>query len=397
MKRRVRHWPVSLGVLAGAILISTASLAQISTPTSKYAGTAGASCAGLGIQYAWPDINGQILQCVSNVWTVVGQTVAPAGSNGQVQFNNVGSMAGSNNLFWDNSNFRLGIGTASPSRLLNIAGASQPGFAMLETGGTTNQKSMGFIYDGGAAVTGGGLVWEAFTDAGAFSANLSTFFHNGSVNFGGIAAPGTAGQVVFTGGNVGIGTTSPFVLMDLKGNNVSNAGQLRIAATDYDQISFYNSANMDPATSANRLADIYYNVSASTLNIENQTSSKYVNINPTGGNVGIGTTGPLALLSLLYNNSSTTTSALTIDNSGGSQSVMDFRTSNTKRAELRADSSGNFVVEPSGGGDLYLGGLDTVNGTPSGNMHFYTNNGERMRIDRAGPGILHRAISGISA
>jgi Chaperone of endosialidase len=100
MTWRVRHWPVSLGVFAGAILISTALLAQISTPTSKYAGTAGASCAGLGIQYAWPDINGQILQCVSNVWTVVGQTVVPAGSNGQVQFNNAGSMAGDSSFVY---------------------------------------------------------------------------------------------------------------------------------------------------------------------------------------------------------------------------------------------------------------------------------------------------------
>src|ERR1700678_2253094 len=71
MRWRADRWWVSLGAFGVAILISAASLAQVATPTGKYAGTAGSSCAGLGMQYAWPDVNGQILQCVSNIWVVV--------------------------------------------------------------------------------------------------------------------------------------------------------------------------------------------------------------------------------------------------------------------------------------------------------------------------------------
>jgi hypothetical protein len=71
VKRRIGSWSIFLCVFGGAILITTVSLAQFATPTGKYAGTAGSSCAGLGQQYAWPDANGQVLQCVSNVWTLV--------------------------------------------------------------------------------------------------------------------------------------------------------------------------------------------------------------------------------------------------------------------------------------------------------------------------------------
>jgi hypothetical protein len=79
MKSRSARWWVSLGVFGGAILVSAVALAQLATPTGMYAGTAGASCAGLGMQYAWPDANGQILACVSNVWTVVSPSSVSSG------------------------------------------------------------------------------------------------------------------------------------------------------------------------------------------------------------------------------------------------------------------------------------------------------------------------------
>jgi hypothetical protein len=46
----------------------------------------------------------------------------PGGSNGQVQFNNSGSFGGDSNLFWDNTNKRLGIGMSSPRDKLEVNG-----------------------------------------------------------------------------------------------------------------------------------------------------------------------------------------------------------------------------------------------------------------------------------
>lgn len=54
--------------------------------------------------------------------TVVASSV-PGGSSGYVQYNTGSALGGSSNLYWDNSNGRLGVGTASPAQSLNIKGS----------------------------------------------------------------------------------------------------------------------------------------------------------------------------------------------------------------------------------------------------------------------------------
>lgn len=53
-------------------------------------------------------------------YMVNGVPLGAAGANGNVQYNNNGSFAGSANLFWDNANSRLGIGTQSPQYVLDV-------------------------------------------------------------------------------------------------------------------------------------------------------------------------------------------------------------------------------------------------------------------------------------
>ena len=54
----------------------------------------------------------------------------PAGSTGQIQFNNAGAFGASSSLFWDNTNSRLGIGTSSPTAKLTIGGTLVSGFGL---------------------------------------------------------------------------------------------------------------------------------------------------------------------------------------------------------------------------------------------------------------------------
>jgi hypothetical protein len=71
------------------------------------------------------------------VWTIVNQPAAAAGSTGYLQFDNSGVLGASSNLFWDNTLFRLGIGTASPVASLDL---SQKADALALPVGTQGQE-----------------------------------------------------------------------------------------------------------------------------------------------------------------------------------------------------------------------------------------------------------------
>ncbi len=66
---------------------------------------------------------GQILSWTGSDYDwVLDAAGAPAGTVGQLQYNNSGIFGASSNLFWDISNSRLGIGTTTPADLLTVNG-----------------------------------------------------------------------------------------------------------------------------------------------------------------------------------------------------------------------------------------------------------------------------------
>jgi hypothetical protein len=136
---------------------------------------------------------------------------------------------------------------------------------------------------------------------------------------------------------VGIGTTTPGVLLDLKGSNQPYGGQLRLQGTDFDQITFYNSAN--PAQNGtNRMGFIYYDVVNNLLGIDNEAGNKYLLLNQTGGNVGIGTTTPLAILTAQKANA--TTFLGLSGNSGSYADISLGRTATEARLGIAASEAG---------------------------------------------------------
>jgi hypothetical protein len=122
---------------------------------------------------------------------------------------------------------------------------------------------------------------------------------DGALNSGAVSIwtnnAGTFGERfrVDKAGNVGIGTANPAVLMDVKGNNIAYAGQLRLQASDYAQMTFYNS-NAATVGPANAKASIYYSMNDNVFHVlnSNGTSGGALILNEQGGNVGIGTSTP---------------------------------------------------------------------------------------------------------
>ncbi|MGY3582602.1 hypothetical protein ACVIGB_008331 [Bradyrhizobium sp. USDA 4341] len=86
------------------------AFAQFASRPGYSVGTAGAACDGANMQYGWPDANGNILKCVSNVWQAQGTTASAGGSNTQVQYNSGGALAGDSGLTYSNPNLTIGYG-----------------------------------------------------------------------------------------------------------------------------------------------------------------------------------------------------------------------------------------------------------------------------------------------
>lgn len=83
----------------------------------------------------------------------------------------------------------IGVGTASPTQLLDLAAGSQPSLGFFSSGGVATHLRGRLIYDGGDNVPGGGFMFQSLTDAGGFAANLVTIVQaTGYVGIG-IAIP----------------------------------------------------------------------------------------------------------------------------------------------------------------------------------------------------------------
>ena len=59
----------------------------------------------------------------------IGTTAITSGTVGRVLFEGTGNVVQeSANLFWDNTNARLGVGTATPAKTLSVVGSATSGF-----------------------------------------------------------------------------------------------------------------------------------------------------------------------------------------------------------------------------------------------------------------------------
>lgn len=158
--------------------------------------------------YTLPNASATILTDNSTVTVAQGGTGATSFTAGRVLFGNGSSALNTNtNLFWDNTNSRLGIGTATPSYSLDVNGQSR----FLNT---ILVSAYGFLtWGGGAAST--------FNLTGSSGMNLS------------LGSNGVYDRLFLdVNGKVGIGTSSPNNTLEVNGRFGMNVKGAKVAGTD---------------------------------------------------------------------------------------------------------------------------------------------------------------------
>lgn len=187
-----------------------------------------------------------------------------AGASGVYSQNN-------SNFFWDNSNSRLGLGLTAPTSKLHIDGGNATASALKMTAGTTTGQASTDGFEFGIDSSGNGEIRQRE------ALEVRLFTNN------------TQRVTVQSGGNVGIGTTSPISKMHIVDISGSAASFLVSGASKGVRIGSTGSGSWIDGvdnTGFGSYQPLTVNGSQLTFSINN---SPQVSINSLG-NVGIGTT-----------------------------------------------------------------------------------------------------------
>ena len=169
----------------------------------------------------------------------IGTTAITSGTVGRVLFEGTGNVVSeSANLFWDNTNVRLGIGTSSPAQILEVVknqnGATEVNISNT-TGGTSASTLLRITSSSGSALLG--RYSSSTTAYKTLSANDSFFYTAGTSDMsflndfatgkikwatGGVS---TVQMTLFSTGNLGINTTTD------AGFKLDVNGTARVSAT----------------------------------------------------------------------------------------------------------------------------------------------------------------------
>jgi len=178
----------------------------------------------------------------------VGTTPITSGTVGRVLFEGTGNvLQESANFFWDNTNSRLGIGTASPDRPLYINSAGTTGLR-IDTTGTAGDG----LYFGNSTAL---IRWAG----GAYFNNKGMY--SGTADQQYITFDGTSTQVRLqikaSNGNIGIGTTTDAgYKLDVNGSGriLNGSAQLLVNNSTYSELA-YGTTNYFRANGASAIVN----------------------------------------------------------------------------------------------------------------------------------------------
>ena len=170
--------------------------------------------------------NGQVLKYDGTNWVNSADAgVTGSGTAGQVTYwGSSSTITGSNNLFWDATNNRLGIGTNTPTVILDVAGASNlASRARFEKTGTTKILQFGADRD----------------------TSLLPYIGSESNHGFSIITNNTERARFDASGNLGLGTASPLVVAGyttLAVNNATNGANIDLMTAGTRHASWNNTA-----------------------------------------------------------------------------------------------------------------------------------------------------------
>jgi hypothetical protein len=311
---------------------------------------------------------------------------------GYIPFGAGTSALGSNaNLFWDNTNSYLGIGTSSPAFRLDVGGSNGTNIAIRSTGTAS-------------------AVFRAYVN-GAESGVIG-FLSGGGQYF---ETAGTERMRITSAGNVGIGNsaTSPSSLLVLRDTNDITFSMAKAGVNSFEIVNAGASGvtlgNQDPYFLAFKTNNTERMRIDSSGNVGIGTSSPVVKLQSAGGFLANGSAASFAANSIILDVSSGVSRISAAGPDNTTNGLMTFNTASANAGvfneRMRIDSSGSVLIgqttAPSSGTGLTTNGVQynysTAGGgliqTPNGTgLSFYTYTGvmgsetytERMRIDSSG-------------
>jgi hypothetical protein len=320
--------------------------------------------------------------------------VTAAGLTGQIQFNSGSGFGANANLFWDQTNTRLGIKNNIPAYSLDVNGTMQTtGATYLATAQNSYYVGVGTTTPGAKLDVSGSIrqtgavssMLKADANGQLVAAQSGSDFINGTgasgyiSKFTGSGTISLANSLLYeTGNNLGIGTTVPSARLDI--SSIPNAGlnggvNLSLSAENVNTIQSYVPINFSVPTSgiigqffatANNYSNSSINLPANSVGLWSEYASGSLSFGVAGssgdirfntagydnahermriignGNVGIGTTAPTANLEI----------------KSGTSGVSGLKFTNLTSANIAGtgaligvDASGNVIrVDASGGG-----------------------------------------------
>jgi hypothetical protein len=166
----------------------------------------------------------QLLNGIGTLPVANGGTGQTSFTSGYVHF---GSFTTSSNLYWDNTNYRLGIGTTSPAYNLDISNGTYKTSIQVDSGDNavifSNTSGTKFTIGSSIGIVGPGDYMSVNHYTGSSWSEFVRFFNSGGVSIGNTTDPGA--------GNLGVNTqlfvnttTSPSNTKS--GNSYSSLGQI---------------------------------------------------------------------------------------------------------------------------------------------------------------------------